>query len=118
LVNPAYLKVLKGAVGVTNSGGTVVFGTDTAATVAFAAAMAEPVFVSALPPTASGPFANLATAPTAAAGTPSAASGAPGAAAGAVPAPTTGVGTAVVVIGVGAAVLGAAAKESSATTHH
>jgi hypothetical protein len=63
LVNPAYVRVLEGAVGVANAGGTVVFGTNSAARVTSASAVAQPVFIAALPPAASRPFSSLAAAP-------------------------------------------------------
>jgi hypothetical protein len=64
LVNPAYVRVLEGAVSVTtNAGGTVVFGTNSAARVTSASAVAQPVFIAALPPAASRPFSSLAAAP-------------------------------------------------------
>ena len=118
LVNPAYLKVLKGAVGVTNFGGTVVFGADTAAVVTSASAIAQPVFVTRLPATASGPFSTLAAVPTGMPVMQADVSGVAGAATRAAPAPRIDVRSAIK-LGIYAALIGAALSGgSSATTHH
>jgi hypothetical protein len=119
LVNPAYLKVLKGAVGVTNFAGTVVFGADSAAAVTSASAIAQPVFVARLPATASGAFSALAAVPTETAVMQADVSGAAGAATSAVPAPWIDVRSAIK-LGIYAALIGAALSggSSSATTHH
>jgi len=118
LVNPAYLKVLEGAVGVTNFGGTVVFGADSAAAVASASAIAQPVFVTRLPATASGPFSTLAAVPTGMAVMQADVSGVAGAATRAAPSPGIDVRSAIK-LGIYAALIGAALSGgSSATTHH
>jgi hypothetical protein len=123
LVNPAYINVVNGAIGATNSAGTVVFGPGTIGSIASSSTLATTIPASALPGAASGAFSNLAAAQVAAAVSPAIAQGAAaGAATGAVAAPTAGVGSAVAV-GVGAAVIGSAVggKDDSApstTTHH
>jgi hypothetical protein len=118
LVNPAYVKVLEGAVSVTNAGGTVVFGTNSAARVASASTVAQPVFVAALPPAASRPFSSLAAAPARAPATQAAASSAAGAAVpvGSAPSPSAaGIGKSAL-LGVWAALLvGALASDSTAS---
>ena len=59
VVNPAYVQVISGAVGVANAGGTVVLGAGAAAQVASSAALAVQIAPSALPPAASGAFGSL-----------------------------------------------------------
>jgi hypothetical protein len=119
LVNPAYVRVLEGAVSVTtNAGGTVVFGTNSAARVTSASAVAQPVFIAALPPAASRPFSSLAAAPARAPATQAAASSAAGAAVpvGSAPSPSAaGIGKSAL-LGVWAALLvGALASDSTAS---
>jgi hypothetical protein len=117
LPNWAYLKVLKGAVGVTNLGGTVVFGENTSAAISSKSTLAQPVFTAALPTAASGAFSSLAVLPTEATVTPAAASGSAGADTAAVRAPMIDVRGAFK-LGILAALIGAALSGSSATTHH
>ena len=117
LVNPAYLKVLEGAVGVTNLGGTVVFGADTAAAVTSVSAIAQPVLVAGLPATASGPFSTLAAVPTGTAVMQADVPGVAGAATSAVPAPGIDVRSAIK-LGIYAALIGAALSGTSSSTHH
>jgi len=59
LVNPAYVSVLKGAVGVTNAAGTVTFNAGALGTVATATTVAAPVSASALPAAVSAAFESL-----------------------------------------------------------
>ncbi len=59
LVNPAYVSVLKGAVGVTNAGGAVTFSAGALGTVATATTVAAPIAASALPAAASATFDSL-----------------------------------------------------------
>jgi hypothetical protein len=116
IVNPAYTGVLHGAIGVSNSGGTTVFGAGSFGSVATANALAVSIPASALPPSVSAAFSSMSAAAGVTAG---------GMAAGAGPAPITatagapGVGAAIAV-GAGIAVgIGAMNdKESSSTTHH
>ena len=117
LVNAAYLKVLEGAVGVTNLGGTVVFGADTAAAVTSVSAIAQPVLVAGLPVTASGPFSTLAAVPTGTAVMQADVPGVAGAATSAVPAPGIDVRSAIK-LGIYAALIGAALSGTSSSTHH
>jgi hypothetical protein len=118
LVNPGYVNVVHGAIGVTNGGGTTVFGEGAIGQVANAASLATSIPASALPPAASGAFSNLLAAQVAAAVTPAVAEGAAaGAATGAVAGPTAGMGAAVT-LGVGAAIVGTAVHNDTTTTHH
>lgn len=118
IVNPAYVNVVSGSIGATNSAGTVVFGPGTVGQIASSSSLAVPIPASALPPAASGAFANLTAAQVGAAVSPAAASGASaGAATGGVAAPTAGVGAAVT-LGVGAAIIGVAVDEGETTTTH
>ncbi len=112
VANWAYLKVLKGGVGVTNAGGTVVFGENTAAVVTSSSEAATPVFAASLPPAASGPISSLAAAELS---TPTAA--ATGAATGEVPALRIDARTAIK-IGVYGALIGAALQGTGSTSHH
>jgi hypothetical protein len=116
LVNPAYVSVLQGALAVTNTAGTVAFGTGTIGSVANSAALATAIPASALPAAASAAFTNLsAAAVVAAAG--GAAIGA-GATAGVAATPSA---TAATAAAAAAAIAGAAASNhgsTSTTTHH
>lgn len=110
----AYLKVLKGGVGVTNAGGTVIFGADTAAIVSSDSAIARPIFAASLPPAASGPIARLARLPAEPA--TQAASGA-GEAPGARPALGIDARSAIR-IGIYAALIGAAIRGTDSAARH
>jgi FecR-like protein len=115
LVNPAYVSVLQGALAVTNTAGTVAFGTGTIGSVANSAALASVIPASALPAAASAAFGNLSAAAGVVAG--GAASGA-GATAGAAATPSA---TAATAAAAAAAIAGAAASNrgsTSTTTHH
>jgi FecR protein len=119
LANWTYLKVQYGAVGVTNLGGTVTFGANTAAAVISASSIAQPLLADALPPAASVPFSSLAVALTGAAAVPAVASGTAGAATGVVTARTLMIDARTAVkIGIVAALIGAAVTGTPATTHH
>lgn len=117
LPDRAYLEVLKGAVSVTNSGGSVIVGENTTAMVASDSAIARPIFGANLPPAAGGPFSSLSVVPTEVAVTQAAASAAAGAATGTAPAPRIDVREAIH-LGIYAALIGAALSGSSGTTHH
>jgi hypothetical protein len=121
VVNPAFVNVVSGSIAASNTAGTVVFGTGSIGQVASSASLAVPIQATALPPAASGAFANLTAAQVSAAVTPAAAQGASaGAATGSVAAPAAGIGAAIAV-GVGAAVIGTAINEedvATTTTHH
>jgi hypothetical protein len=115
LVNPAYVSVLQGTLAVTNTAGTVAFGTGTIGSVANSAALATAIPASALPAAASAAFSNLSAAAGVVAG--GAASGA-GATAGAAATPSA---TAATAAAAAAAIAGAAASNrgsTSTTTHH
>lgn len=137
LVNPAYVSVIQGAVGVTNAAGSVAFGAGAIGTVATSATLAVAIPAAALPAAASAAFSSLSAATvgaagavgagtgtgTGTAGTAGAAGTAGGAATGAAAATTAttiggvGIGTAAAI---GAAVAGVAAvaTQSDSTTTH
>jgi hypothetical protein len=114
LVNPAYTSVLHGAISVSNSGGTTVFGAGSFGSVASANGLAVSIPSSALPAAASSAFSSMGAAAGVTAG---------GLAPGAGPAPVTATAAAP---GVGAAAavgLGIAAgigimNDNSTTSHH
>jgi hypothetical protein len=120
LADWTYLKVLKGAVSVTNSGGSLIVGEDTTAMVASESAIASPLFTAALPAAAGRTFSRLAAAPAAVelaqAPASATAGAAPGAATGAAPAPRIDV-RAAARLGVYAALIAAALSSSSTTRH-
>ena len=103
LVNPAYLSVLQGTIGVTNAAGSVAFAAGTTATVATATTLAVSIAASALPASVASAFGNLG----------SVALGA-GAATGAA---TGGMTTGMVAAGVAAVGVAAAAASSSEAVH-
>ena len=114
LVNPGYTSVLNGAISVSNSGGTTVFGAGSFGSVASPAALAVSIPATAVPPAASAAFSSMSAAAGVTAG---------GAAAGAPPAPAAaaaggpGLGaTAAVGLGLAAAI--GAINNDSTTTHH
>jgi len=108
LVNPAYLSVLSGSIGVTNAAGAVAFGAGTTATVASTTTLATSIAASALPASVAASFKQLSSiAISAAAG----AGTATGAAAGGVTMGTVGIAAAVV----GVAAL-AASQDNGTTT--
>jgi hypothetical protein len=117
LVNPAFVNVISGAVGVTNGGGTAVFGAGGIGSVANAGSLAVGIPSSALPPAASSAFSNLAAAQVTA-GTAAGAGGASsGAAAGGAAGSSGAAVGAAVGLGIGAAVIGISTDDST-TTHH
>jgi len=116
LVDPAYLKVLQGAVAVTNGGGTVVFGENSAARVASGSAVAQPVFVAALPRAASNLFSSLAAAPMRAPAAQAAASSTASAAGSAVSPPAAGIAKAPATQAAASGASGAVAPASSAAS--
>lgn len=119
--NPAYVNVTHGAIGVTNGGGTAVFGEGAVGQVSSASSLATSIPASSLPAGAAGAFGNLAAAPVAASVTPAVANGAAAGAqsataAGGISGAATG---AVVGVGVGAAIIGGAVHDNPTTaTHH
>jgi len=115
LVNPAYVSVLKGAVGVTNAAGTVTFDAGTLGTVAAATTLAAPIAASALPAEASAAFGSLSSvAVGASAGSGGASAGTTGAGA------SAGGGVSATVAAVAAAVAGIASAAGHTVTanHH
>lgn len=112
LVNPAYTNVLNGAISVSNSGGTTVFGAGSFGSIGSASALPVAVSSSALPGAASSAFSSMGAAAGVTAGGMAAGAGPAGATAGA-----SGVGTAVLV-GVGIAAGAAAISNSSSTSRH
>jgi len=117
LVNPAYLSVLKGAVGVTNAAGTVTFNAGAMATVATATTLAAPIAASGLPAEASAAFSSLsgvAVGVGASAGSGGASAGATGAGAAA----GGGVYATAAAVAVGIAGIASAAGNSTATANH
>ena len=110
LVNPAYLSVLQGTIGVTNAAGSVAFSAGATATVASATALAVAIPASALPPSVASTFSNLSSVAIGAAG----AGAATGAAAGGITAGMVAVGVAVV--GVAAAAASSDDDQQTTTT--
>jgi hypothetical protein len=110
IVNPAYVAVTEGAIGISNAAGTALFGSGSVGMVASGSALATPVAAASLPAAASSAFSQLgavslsgvSSAPTA--GGP--AGGAPAASPAPAAAPSVSTG---VLIGVGAAAAAAAA---------
>jgi hypothetical protein len=127
IVNPAYVSVIAGSVGVTNAAGTAVIGAGSFASVASAGTIAASIPASALPAAASSAFTTMGAAAGVtsgvAAGTVAgggAASGAAGAAS-ATTGVTLGAGAAVAVGAAAAAAAGAQGSDQSTTpttTHH
>jgi len=104
LVNPAFLSVLSGAVGVSNAAGAVTFAAGTTATVASATVLATTIAATALPAAVAASFSQLGSLAITAGVGAAGASVATGAAAGGVTLGTIGV--------IGAAVAGVAAVAS------
>jgi hypothetical protein len=102
LVNPAYLSVLQGTIGVSNAAGTAVFSAGASAIVTSATALATTIAASALPAQVAATFSNLSSVAIGAAG----ALPATGAA-------TGGVTSGMVAAGVAAAGVAAAAASST-----
>lgn len=59
LVNPAYLSVLQGTIGVSNAAGSAAFSAGATATVASSTTLASAIAVSALPASVASTFSNL-----------------------------------------------------------
>jgi hypothetical protein len=114
LVNPAYTNVLHGAISVTNSGGTTVFGAGSFGSVASANALAVSIPSSALPAAASSAFSGMGAAAGVTAGGMAAGAPPPLATGGVT---TAGVGTAAAV-GLGIAVGISVMNDNSTTSHH
>lgn len=110
LVNPAYLSVLQGTIGVSNAAGTVAFSAGATATVASSTALAAAIPASALPASVASTFGNLSSVAISAAG----AGAATGAAAGGITAGVVAVGVAVA--GVAAAAASSDDDQQTTTT--
>ena len=112
LVNPAYLSVLRGEIGVTNAAGKAAFSTGATATVASSAYLAVAIPASALPPSVASIFSNLSSiainAPGAAAAT--------GAAAGGITAGMVAAGVAIVGMAAAASSSNSSGNASTTTT--
>jgi hypothetical protein len=126
LVNPAYVSVLSGSIGVTSSAGTTVFGTGAFGIVTSSSALAAAIPASAVPASVTGAFGTMGAAAGVTAGAAGAGLGGAAAGAGTATGVTTGTATA---IGLGAgaaaaaAAVGAASSKDDAgptptTTHH
>ena len=113
IVNPALISVGTGAVSVTNSGGTAVFGAGSFGSVATSSSLAAAIPASAVPSGASAAFSSM----NAVAGVVGGGM-APGAAGVGAGAATTGVGAAAVVIGGVVAAGIALQKDEKATVTH
>jgi hypothetical protein len=123
IVNPAYVSVLSGSIGVTSSAGTTVFGAGTFGVVASSSALAAAVPASALPAAATGAFGTMGAAAGVTAGAAGAGLGGAAAGAGTATGVTTGAA-----IGIGTGVAAAAAAVAASqnddaaptptTTHH
>ena len=96
LVNPAYLSVLQGEIGVTNATGLVAFSAGSTATVASSTAIPVAIPASALPPSVATAFGNLSSVAIAGA------YAATGAASGGISAGVIAAGAAVIGVAVGA----------------
>lgn len=107
LVNPAYLSVLRGEIGITNAAGTKAFSAGSTATVASSTALAVSIPASALPPSVASIFGNLSSIPISGEGAWAGAGAATGAATGGI--------TADIIAG-GAAIVGVAAAASSSNS--
>jgi hypothetical protein len=114
IVNPAYTSVLNGAIAVSNSGGTTVFGAGSFGSVASANSLAVSIPSSALPASVSSAFSSMGAAAGVVPG---------GMAAGAPPSTVAGAGTsaagAAAAVGLGIAVgIGIMNDNAETTTHH
>jgi len=123
IVNPAYVSVLAGSVGVTSAAGTTVFGAGAFGLVASSTALAVAVPASAIPAAVTGAFGTMGAAAGVTAGAAGAGLGGAAAGAGTATGVTTG---AAIGIGAGAAAAAAAvaasqnddASPTPTTTHH
>jgi len=112
LVNPAFVSVAEGAISVTNTAGTGVFGPGSLGSIPSAAALPVVIPASELPGAAATAFSHLSSLSVGALGGAAGGAGAGGAAA----APSLSTGA---LVGIGAAaVVGAMAHGTSGTTHH
>lgn len=112
LVNPAYLSVLQGAIGVSNAAGTAAFSAGATATIASATTLATAIAASALPASVASTFSNLGSVAIGAAG----AAGATGAASGGVTAGMVAAGVAAIGVAAAAASSSSGAEAATSTT--
>lgn len=112
LVNPAYLSVLQGTIGVSNAAGAAAFSAGATATVASATALAVAIPASALPASVAASFNSMGSIAIGAAG--AGAGAATGAATGGITAGMVAAGVAVV--GVAAAAASSSSAENPTTT--
>ena len=119
LVNPAFLSVVQGSIGVSNAAGTATFAAGTTATVSSATALAAAIPASALPASVVSTMSNLSSAAVGAgAGAGAGAGSGAGAGAGAATgAAAGGITAGMVAAGVAVAGVAAAAAASSDTTN-
>jgi len=110
LVNPAYLSVLQGTIGVENAAGSAAFAAGSTATVASPSALAVAIPAAALPASVAATFSNLSSVVIGAAG----AGAASGAAAGGITAGAVAAGVAVV--GIAAATASSSGSGNATTT--
>jgi hypothetical protein len=110
IVNPAYIAVTEGAVGVSNAAGTALFGSGSVGAVASGSALASPIPAASLPSAASAAFSELGAVSLSGLGAAPAAGGPAGGAPAASEAPAAAPSVSTgVLIGVGAAAAAAAA---------
>jgi len=117
-INPVYVSVLQGAIGVSNTAGTVTFSAGALGTVATAGTLAAPIAASALPAAASSAFGALSSvtvgagAALGAGGASTGATGAGAASGGALAGTAAGIGVGV------AAVVAVSGNRSTVTASH
>ena len=114
LVNPAYLSVLEGSIGVTNAAGTATFAAGATATVATATTLAVAIPAAALPASVAASFSSMGSVAISAAA--AGAGAASGAAAGGITAGMVAAGVAVVGVAVAASSSNDSGSPSSPST--
>ena len=107
VVNPAFMSVISGSIGVSNAGGVATFGAGATGTVANAATLATSIPASALPPQVASTFQQLGALPISAAGVEAAEAAAGG---------ITGATAAAIAAGVAAAAAGGPTPSGTSTT--
>src|SRR5688572_8560008 len=124
IVNPAYVSVLNGSIGVTSSAGTAVFGPGAFGMVASSTALAVPVAATAVPASVTASFGTMGAAAGVGAGAAGAAGGAAAGAGAATGITGTALGVSAAAVAAGAAVAAASSGDDAAppttptTTHH
>ena len=121
LVNPAYLSVIQGSIGVTNAAGSAAFAAGATATVASSTALAIGISAAALPASVAASFSSLGSVAVGAGASAAGAGGAGGAGAGgagaAVGAGVGGITAGMVAAGVAVVGVAAAAASSNSTNN-